>query len=494
MKKVKVNILASIFLQVVTIISGFVLPQIVLTYFGSDTNGLISSINQFLSYVALLEGGIGSVIMAILYKPLYDRNQKKVSQIINATLHFFKTLSLIYIVYAVGLSVVYPLLVSTGLEYEYCVLLIWILAINLFFQYFLSVSYRLLLNADRKVAFVSIIQATIILLNLVGIIICIQFFKDIVTIKLLSAVVFLIQPIVYYWYVKKHYCINRDDGLDEYTVQHRWDGFGINTAYFIHANTDIVVLTIFASLSDVSVYAVYLLIVKALKNLVTSISSAITPSLGNVLASGDRESINRVFSKYEYGIGIITTFLFTCGMILITPFVDVYTLGITDANYHRQFFGILLVLSEMIYCYRDPYVSASYAAGHIKQVTKYAYIEAVLNIVISIVLVNKYGLIGVAIGTTIAMLYRTLMQVFYLRNHIMYRSIKIFVKNMTINMITICLALIICFFLLDFGVSSYFEWFILAIKVSALISVIMLIINMLLSRRDFGSLLKEIKK
>ena len=42
------NIVSSIVLQVVNIISGFILPRIILGTFGSEVNGLVSSLNQFL--------------------------------------------------------------------------------------------------------------------------------------------------------------------------------------------------------------------------------------------------------------------------------------------------------------------------------------------------------------------------------------------------------------------------------------------------------------
>ena len=64
-----VNMISSLALQVCTIISGFIIPKIILSYFGSDVNGLISSLNQFLSYISLLEGGVTGVVAANLYKP-----------------------------------------------------------------------------------------------------------------------------------------------------------------------------------------------------------------------------------------------------------------------------------------------------------------------------------------------------------------------------------------------------------------------------------------
>ena len=65
-----INIISSLTLQVVTVISGFIIPKIILTNFGSSVNGLVSSLNQFLSYITLIEGGITGVVLANLYKPL----------------------------------------------------------------------------------------------------------------------------------------------------------------------------------------------------------------------------------------------------------------------------------------------------------------------------------------------------------------------------------------------------------------------------------------
>lgn len=69
-KLIIVNIICSLLLQVVTIVSGFILPKIIISSLGSETNGLVASINQFLNYVVLLEGGVSGVITASLYQPL----------------------------------------------------------------------------------------------------------------------------------------------------------------------------------------------------------------------------------------------------------------------------------------------------------------------------------------------------------------------------------------------------------------------------------------
>ena len=72
--KTNANMIAALCLQFVTILSGFIIPRQVLVTFGSNVNGLVNSITQFLNYISLIEGGIGSVLMTALYSPL---NEKK---------------------------------------------------------------------------------------------------------------------------------------------------------------------------------------------------------------------------------------------------------------------------------------------------------------------------------------------------------------------------------------------------------------------------------
>ncbi len=50
-----------------------------------------------------------------------------------------------------------------------------------------------------------------------------------------------------------------------------------------------------------------------------------------------------------------------------------------------------------------PHLNLAYAANKFKEITVPAYIEALLNIVISVILVHKFGLVGVAVGTIVGM-------------------------------------------------------------------------------------------
>lgn len=64
------NLITSIVYQFSVIISGLILPRLLISTFGSEINGLVSSITQFLSFITLFEGGVGAAVLAELYLPI----------------------------------------------------------------------------------------------------------------------------------------------------------------------------------------------------------------------------------------------------------------------------------------------------------------------------------------------------------------------------------------------------------------------------------------
>ncbi len=463
------NTIASLCLQIVTIISGFIIPKLLLKTFGSEVNGLVSSLNQFLNYITLIEGGLTSVVLASLYKPLSDNNTKKVNGIVLATNKFFKKIALIFFIYTIVLSIMYPLLVNTNFSFSYICTLTLILSINLFMQYFFSITCKTLLQADKKISYISIIQIICIVINTIGVYIILKVYPQIHVVKLVTSLIYLIQPIVFNYYVDKHYRIDKKATPDKTSLKDRWSGFGINMAAFIHNNTDVIILTIFSDLKSVSIYTIYTLVTQGLKQLIQAISRGIIPSLGHAYASGDNNKLDYVFNLYELLIYIVTFTLFTAGGLLITPFVQIYTKGINDATYFQPILGWLLILAEMTFCIREPYVNMAYSAGKFKNVSLYAYIEAIINIVLSLIFVWKFGIIGVALGTLIAMIYRTAMHIWFLKKDILKRKLYITIKKLLVFGSGFIISIILSKSIFEFKMISFKSWLVYAIENTLLI-------------------------
>lgn len=203
-----INIISSLTLQVVTVISGFIIPKIILTNFGSSVNGLVSSLNQFLSYITLIEGGITGVVLANLYKPLVDHDDKKISAVLVTAKKFFNKIGYLFIVYSMGVAVVYPILSKEGFSWPFVASLTVVLSLNLLIQYLFSLSFRVLLQADKKLYVISFTQIVITVCNIVCAFLSVKIYPSIHLLKLLTGLLYIIQPLVYGYFVKKHYSID----------------------------------------------------------------------------------------------------------------------------------------------------------------------------------------------------------------------------------------------------------------------------------------------
>lgn len=279
------NTISNLIYQVTKMISAFIIPKLVLSFFGSEINGLVSSLSQLLDYISLLEGGVTGVIMASLYKPLYNKDSKKISSVIMTANRFYRRIGMIFIGYSIILAIIYPIIFKTNFSYTYIFSLTLILSINLLMQYNFSLTLRTLLNADKKVYIVSLSQSVLIIINIILSIICVRIYPDIHVLKIVTSIVFFIQPLIYRHYVRKYFDIDKKAEMDNKLLKSRWNGFAINIAAFIHFNTDITIITTFTDLKTVSIYSIYKLVTNGINQLINSVASAISPSIGHLYAS-----------------------------------------------------------------------------------------------------------------------------------------------------------------------------------------------------------------
>lgn len=464
----------SILLEVVTIISSFLIPRFFIGEFGSNVNGLVTSISQFLGYLVLLQSGIGGVVKSSLYKPLSEKNYKKIGEIVKTTESFFKKLAFVTIIYIVILSIFFPFL-DNNFSYIYTFSLVVIIGLQSFGEYYYGITYQMILEADQKQYIYSITQIICVIACTIITILFIKIYPNIHLIKLFSSLIFIFRPIVLKKYVYKNYKINGEQLLNNDTLKNRWDGVGHTIAYFIHNKTDIIVLSLFSSLTNVSIYSIYSLVSNGLRTIVSTVCTPLQATFGHIIAKESNIVLNKRFDLFELLTNIISVCLFATGIKLIIPFVSLYTIDF-DTNYIFPLFSIIILLAEFVYCIRIPYHTIITAAGHYKQTKFGAFIEAGINITISIIMVSKYGLLGVAIGTLIAMIYRTVDYAVYLHKKILVRSYCLFFKRFLITILNFVMIIFI-FNIINMNIYNYFDF----ICWGGLLTLISLIVSLIIN-------------
>lgn len=421
-KKALYNTISGLIYEFVALVCGLIIPRLILKTFGSDYNGITNSIAQFLSCVVLLRAGIDGVTKVALYKPLADEDTEKLSRTIKAAEGFMRKVGILYILAVLIFAVVYPFKFLDSFPWAFSATLVLILAISSFMENYIGFTYQILLNADQRYYVTFLARTVSIIVNALLAYILIKLGGSIHVVKLGSAIAFSLSPIIFYVYAHKKYKINKNVEPDNSVLKQRWDAVAHQIAYFVNENTDIMVLSIFATLKDVSVYTVYHIVTRNVIRLLKSSTAGIGDAFGNMMAKKESKIISENFDVFELVVFSLGTILFTTTGIMIVPFVLVYTKGVTDAVYSRPLFACILVLASFFNCIRIPYQHIVEIAGHFKQTKKGALVEAGLNIVISIAFVIKFGLIGVAIGTLVATIFRTLQYSIYMSKNIIQRK------------------------------------------------------------------------
>lgn len=481
-RKLMLNSASALIYQIIAIICGFVVPRLFLTYYGSAVNGLVSSITQFLGFITLAECGVGAVVQSTLYKPLVDNDMLSVSKIVASSEKFFKRIAYLLLGYVVVLMVVYPIITLDSFDYLFTLILIFVISISSFAQYYLGMTYRLLLNADQLGFIQYTIHAAALILNTVCCILLMGNGVSIHFVKLVTSLIFLSQPMLLSAIAKKKYKIDHKIKLTDEPIKQKWNGLAQHIAGVVLINTDTIVLTLLSTLENVSIYAVYHLVVNGVKDIVISMTNGMRAMFGNMLAKKETKVLNYYFGNIEWFLHTLVTFVFSVTALLIVPFVKVYTANIADTNYIVPAFAYMLTLAQASYCYRLPYYILVNAAGHYKQTQWSAVIEATINVVLSIILVFKFGLIGVAIGTLAAMIYRTVYLVIYLSKNIIYRKPIHFFTHLLVDVCETALLFIVVYkFPLFFalGDKTYAAWIILALKIGITGVIVCALTNMI---------------
>ena len=478
-KRLKKNTISSLAFQICTIISGFVLPRLILKRFGSDVNGLVNSITQFIQVIAFLELGVGAVVQSSLYKPLAEKDNTKVSQIICSANQFFRRIGEILLVYVIILILVFPLISHRDFDFLYTGTLIAAISISSFAQYYFGVVDRLLLTADQRGYIQYTAQIITLVINTIACAILIQLGGSIHIVKLVTSLIYLARPIVLRMYVNRHYKLDRKAQYTEEPIKQKWNGIALHVSSSVLDGTDNIVLTVFSSMANVSIYSVYHLVVYGVKHLFFStINGGVQSMLGEIWAVDDKEKTESVFGWIEWTIHTAVVLLFGCTAVLIIPFIRIYTSGVDDANYIQPLFAVLIVVAHASNCICQPYHMMIKAGGHYKETQHIYIIATITNIVISIATVKLWGLVGVAIGTLVAMVYQMIAMVIYNAKNLLKWPIKNVVKQIVVDVVTasICVALT---FWIHIGEKTYVTWILLSLIVVPIWVAIILLVNLL---------------
>ena len=421
-RRMAINAISSIFTYGILLILSIVTSRIVLIGYGSETNGLLSSINQVFGYIALLEAGIGTATITALYKPIGEKNKDNTLEVLFASRQYYRSCALWYFICVIVAATLWPLVLETSISYA----TIWF---SIFFQgvssviafYYSSTIINYLVADGRNYINNNVHISATILSYIVKIVIC-SSSLNIVYIALAMIVINVLKCIIYRQYMKRvcpEYFLIKKGDISLLSERKSYLVHEISGVVF--SGTDTIIISVFCGLGEASVYAVYSMVLMALRNIIGQVFNGTNYILGGAYST-DKDKYRQVHDNYNHIYIMLTFTLFSIAYVLLMPFIEIYTSGVSDANYLDPKLPILFVIIELLSVCRVVDNQLIKNAMHAKQTINRTIAEAIINLSASLILVQCWGIYGVLFGTVIALLYRTNDIVIYANKRILFRS------------------------------------------------------------------------
>ena len=237
------------------------------------------------------------------------------------------------------------------------------------------------------------------------------------------------------------------------------------------------ILTLFVGLQAASVYSIYNIVFSGLQSICANLSTAVTPFIGRELALNNRERLLKMYDLIEFAFFSLVAFIYSVTMLMIIPFVKLYTKG-ADINYIYPLFSVIFVLSSAFYILKMPSNSLINISGRFKETRWRAILEAFLTVFLGIAFTYWTGLNGVVIGTGVALCWRCIDTIVYTNKYVLactnYKSL--------FRLFRVIVIIVLCAVIrnhISVIVNSYLDWVKWSI-IFSLIIIFFIVINSLL--------------
>lgn len=482
-------VFASAINQVIIMASGLILPPLLIRQYGSEVNGLVNSIKQILNYFQVVSVGIGAAGQVALYEPLAKKDQNRINRIMTELNSFLLKAGVVFCVLVGIIAVSLPLIRNDGISKHVIASIVLICGAGSFVEFTILTKYKILLTADQKQYIVSRVNTEGTVINAILSVIMIQLNVSIIFVQLIATLAYVVRMFLLVSNVKKLYPnINMKVHHDDKEIPNQRDAMLYKLTDIVINYTPMTIVMLICGFADVSVFTVYNLVFSAIVMVVHIFSNGFASSFGNQIVEKDFSALRSSYLGYNFGFRIMTYWLYASAAALIIPFVSVYIRNTDGVNYLIPSVGVCFALNGLFRAIRTPSITIVDAKGNYHENLTLNYVEAVLNVIISIVLTLHFGMIGVLIGGMISALFRSLCFIWSIDKKVIGIS---FSKDILLHIVSIIIAIITCVLFRSISASTVLNWLLIATFVSIVNGIVLIISNVVLDKQGFNEFAKR---
>lgn len=426
-KKIVGNSIISVVYKITMLALGFITRKIFIVYLGEEILGLNSLYANLLDLLNLAELGIGVAVQYQLYGPLVKNDTEKLSKILASAKRLYNRIGFFVLTAGVVLSFFIEHLIKSTTYPIWFIRVAFLISVTGIALGYFFVHKRLFLQANEEIGLVNIIDLTAKIVTMCLSLITTIIWKNYFLYLFINALYGLIgNIIIYFVFKKKHPDIKenkKDTALEnEELTKNLKNVVPMKLSNYIYNSTDNVIISKILGLTTVALYSNYMTIINGLMGIEFLFGNIVTSAFGKIIKEvEDKRTIYKYYLMFQYAQFLFTGFTTVSLAILSEPFIKLW-IG-------ERFVVGVMVLSLLVV---DFYVHSMYqpayvmfgAAGKFKDDKYITLISAIMNIIISIIMVNIIGLAGVIVGTLVTDLY-----IWIVRTYQMVK--KYFSQNLT---------------------------------------------------------------
>ncbi len=412
---------AGVLCNVLNLLAGFLYRNVLIKNMSGSYLGVNGLLTNIFNVMSLAELGITTSVTYRFYEPIKNNDVEKVGQL----MRFFERVYYIiaFIIFVLGSSLLpfinFFIKDSSEIPQDVNIRIVYILfMIQTIASYTYSYKFTLL-SADQKQYAVSIIMTVINLVKNVVQIIVILIWKDYTISILVGIIITIILNVIISSKVTDKYkpIFEVKSNLSKEEKMKIYDDTKANLFHKIGATvlygTDNIVISSFVGLVQTGIYSNYTLIIVSLEGLLNQALGSFTSSIGNARVSLERKQSFVIFKRLLFGNLVISGMCTLCLYFLIDDFIELW---VGDKYLLDRVTTNLLCLHFFLDTMRSVVISYTNACGLFVKDRIRPIIQAVINLVCSIILVRKIGIIGVVLGTIISSVFT----VFWREPYILY--------------------------------------------------------------------------
>lgn len=401
------NISASLGTTIIIAILGFCTRKVFIDSLGTEYLGLNGLLQNVIGMLSLVEGGIGTSIVYNLYKPLAERNKPQIIALIQLYRKLYRYIALAVFVLSLFLYPFLDVFIKGGESLSYVSVVYFIFVANNLIGYLMADKWSLIVSDQKQYKLALISLGYQVLLNLIKIAILL-YFKNYVAYLCVELLCSLGYNALIIRKVNKFYPYIRTRIKYEVPLTTKKNIIVNVKALFCHSiggyllhGIDNIILSTFIGVGVVGLYSNYTLLIGQLKSFMKPVLTNMKDSIGNLVATDTADRQYQVFNV----IYLLNYWLVSVVIVLVYNTINPFIGWWLGAQYTlSEYVVIALCAYFFIDEIRSSVMMYKYVSGIFNEDKYVVFITALINLVLSIIFVHYWGITGVILASSVAVL------------------------------------------------------------------------------------------